>query len=823
MVCCRKYRCKKCNQRFLEQADLEEHTATDSHHYQCTLCEEEAFVSDAHLKRHLSLSHGATFKCDYCEKAFKTATYLKVHSVIHSGEKPFVCEICEAAFNRRDKLKRHALVHNPVKAYKCGECQREFSRPDKLKAHMVTHSGARPYHVSREGVVVVILCHICSNEFLLLLQCVHCSRSFTRPAHLKKHVKNHEMEAERNELAAAAAAAASSANSGGSGHSDESSSQQSLLLQHFLQAQLQQQAETESSGDGDGGGGGQQHQQQLPNHRVFFDDGTAAIFIAESCRAKKKEQMEKENNNSKGSCHPRFSKNSSSGSFLPSHHRRGSFLENEEGKENEHEVVVVVKVGGDHQQQQHQQQQQQQQQQMIKQSTTTVEAHKKPEGSALVQQQQQSKQLMKRQFPTEAETVTTVTVDVKKGPEKRIKKRAAVGPAMKKDDEAVKTTTVVVVDDDEDDSQDIYLAPNYLKDKMEVIMLEDEEEAAAAVKKKDKQKDDGDEEGDKGGRDDTNEVLPALESSVALKKSPLSRPKGPKTLSDGRCKKKKTAKAKSLLTASVSETKSAARTLVFKRVPSMTKSIKKETSPLSSPPHRASSAPMPPVIATSDRHVLSLSSRTHSSCGQLGGPPSASNVSGAAATSSSGIKSVKANTITRTTVSAPPTAASPEQRTERTSQSIPVVSFSISLPQQQQQQSVVSPLPPLDTLLNLNTTTTTTSENLVRLYTCPHCRMSFFKEVEAFVHERNCSVGSTAADDNGSSATIAELSKPASLAPLFANVAFFSRNSSPSVSCTPPPPPHTSFSPSPIKPTLMLVDASISAQREGTVATSNGL
>ena len=98
------------------------------------------------------MTHGAVlYNCKYCDKSFKTANYLKVHLVIHTGEKPFTCTICDAAFNRRDKLKRHELVHDPVKRYKCplnvNGCTREFNRPDKLKAHILTHSGVKPYQV----------------------------------------------------------------------------------------------------------------------------------------------------------------------------------------------------------------------------------------------------------------------------------------------------------------------------------------------------------------------------------------------------------------------------------------------------------------------------------------------------------------------------------------------------------------------------------------------------------------------------------------------------------------------------------------------------
>lgn len=120
------------------------------------------------------LTHGSGLHtCQFCEKTFKTANYLKVHLVIHTGEKPFVCNICNAAFNRRDKLKRHKLVHDPIKRFKCPfkshtGCPKEFNRPDKLKAHILTHSGIKPH------------------------QCSQCGRSFSRRAHLREHQKGHE-------------------------------------------------------------------------------------------------------------------------------------------------------------------------------------------------------------------------------------------------------------------------------------------------------------------------------------------------------------------------------------------------------------------------------------------------------------------------------------------------------------------------------------------------------------------------------------------------------------------------------------------------------
>ncbi|CAB1320585.1 unnamed protein product [Coregonus sp. 'balchen'] len=125
--------------------------------YECKECG-KCFSENSSYRYHLSIHSGLKlFKCQDCGKAFKQKSLLWTHLSVHTGERKFSCSQCD---------KRHMRTHThlDMKQYSCQECGKSFYEQSHIKFHMKTHTGERPY------------------------PCPHCLFSFTRKAHLSKHL-----------------------------------------------------------------------------------------------------------------------------------------------------------------------------------------------------------------------------------------------------------------------------------------------------------------------------------------------------------------------------------------------------------------------------------------------------------------------------------------------------------------------------------------------------------------------------------------------------------------------------------------------------------
>ncbi|XP_075159001.1 uncharacterized protein LOC142232169 [Haematobia irritans] len=143
--------------------------------------------------------------CEVCNRTFNDLYNLRIHKMIHSGEKPFQCEVCGKRFRQYNKLKIHCITHTNDKPYICEICGKGFRFRNYLSVHKRLHFGENPYK-----------CKFCNEHFHSLhsrrlhTKMMHCeAKTFPCPicdkiltaqcyliAHLKRHLNQRDYKCE---------------------------------------------------------------------------------------------------------------------------------------------------------------------------------------------------------------------------------------------------------------------------------------------------------------------------------------------------------------------------------------------------------------------------------------------------------------------------------------------------------------------------------------------------------------------------------------------------------------------------------------------------
>ena len=136
---------KTCASKGAMRKHMHRHRAGSS--FPCDICH-RSFTAQSTLYHHKRGVHSdlKPYKCIQCEKRFNFHHSLKLHMLQHKGVRPYQCDTCDKTYLTATHLKSHKqAVHSDSKKYSCVICNKRFPYENSLKMHMMLHTGDRPF------------------------------------------------------------------------------------------------------------------------------------------------------------------------------------------------------------------------------------------------------------------------------------------------------------------------------------------------------------------------------------------------------------------------------------------------------------------------------------------------------------------------------------------------------------------------------------------------------------------------------------------------------------------------------------------------------
>lgn len=141
-------KCGRCPRIFLSNEELQEHRYV--HYHKCKKCNDR-FPELKDLQEHMASTHkqersSTTAKCNQCDEIFSSVQELLVHSLTHTKtmmpkNRNMKCGECNREFQKPSQLRNHLYVHLPEaeRPHKCNECGKSFATTSILKKHKIIH------------------------------------------------------------------------------------------------------------------------------------------------------------------------------------------------------------------------------------------------------------------------------------------------------------------------------------------------------------------------------------------------------------------------------------------------------------------------------------------------------------------------------------------------------------------------------------------------------------------------------------------------------------------------------------------------------------
>lgn len=152
------FRCVECQHMFPTVGEFQLHLVSHSQEDQssnkidivCELCGKD-FTDIAERKKHLE-SHfekNGSILCPTCGKCLCSKEMYMRHSLVHSyqsgkmqkikKQKQFPCKICNKGFSTASTLRDHLYLHTGEKTFECSFCKKVFATKSSLRCHLKLH------------------------------------------------------------------------------------------------------------------------------------------------------------------------------------------------------------------------------------------------------------------------------------------------------------------------------------------------------------------------------------------------------------------------------------------------------------------------------------------------------------------------------------------------------------------------------------------------------------------------------------------------------------------------------------------------------------